>query len=230
MLAAISQPLHRRLAGDKAVGSRIQWRAVLDPIAIVIRHTTLRRLALCSQLFTVAQLLVAAYSVTYLHETLGMDLVVAGAILSAAQAGGVAGRIAWGYVCDIWLGARNTIITLAALMALGAFTMAALQTTPPFWFVALVMLAFGTAAIGWNGVYLAEVARAAPPGAAGVATSDTLGFTFLANVLAPIGISLIAQYFGGLRTAYALLGVPLLITCALFIRIKVASSSELSKR
>ncbi|OAE23272.1 hypothetical protein AXG93_2609s1000 [Marchantia polymorpha subsp. ruderalis] len=112
-------------------------------------------------------------------------------------------------------------------MALGAFAMATLQTTTPLWLVVLVMLAFGTAAIGWNGVYLAEVARAAPPGAAGAATGGTLGFTFLANVLAPIGIGLIAQYFGGLRTAYALLSVPLLIACALFVRLKVASSSQL---
>lgn len=230
LLATISQPLHRRLDGDKAAGARIQWGAVLDPIRMVIRHATLRRLALCSQLFTVAQLLVAAYSVTYLHETLGMDLVLAGAVLSAAQAGGVVGRIAWGYVCDIWLGARSTIITLAALMALGAFAMAALQTTTPFWVVVLVMLAFGTAAIGWNGVYLAEVARAAPPGAAGMATGGTLGFTFPANVLAPIGISLIAQYLGGLRTAYAILGVPLLVTCALFIRAQAARPLEPPKR
>ena len=218
LLAGFSQPLRRRLDTDRDVRASIQWQAIAGPIGMVVKHATLRRLAFCSQLFTVTQLSVAAYSVTYLHETLGMDLVLAGMILSVAQAGGVAGRIAWGYVADAWLGARATIAALAALMALGAFATAALQAATPVWVVLLVMLAFGTAAIGWNGVYLAEVARAAPAGMAGTATGGTLGFTFLANVLGPAVLGVVIQHLGGLRTAYALLGIPLLITCAIFLR------------
>lgn len=42
----------------------------------------------------------------------------------------------------------------------------------------LLYAVFGASAIGWNGVYLAEVARRAPAGAVGAATAAALFITF----------------------------------------------------
>ena len=72
----------------------------------------------------------------------------------------------------------------------------------------LILLVFGASAIGWNGVYLAEVARRAPEGMASVATGGTLAFTFLGVVIGPPLFGLLATVFGTYRAGFlALMGV-----------------------
>ena len=51
--------------------------------------------------------------------------------------------------------------------------------------VVTLALAFGATASGWNGVYLAEVARLAPSGQAGSATGGALAFTYAGVVAGP---------------------------------------------
>ena len=50
-----------------------------------------------SFVFSAVQMCLSAYVVTYLHGVLGYSLLVAGVAMSAANAGGVVGRVAWGY-------------------------------------------------------------------------------------------------------------------------------------
>jgi MFS family permease len=82
--------------------------------------------------------------------------------------------------------------------------------------VAGVLFVFGASAIGWNGVYLAEVARQSPPGMAGIATAGTLAITFLGNVLGPPLFGGIAGVFGTYRAGFIALAVPLAL-CAVVL-------------
>ncbi|MCQ4313022.1 hypothetical protein NAV33_14090, partial [Pseudomonas stutzeri] len=68
----------------------------------------------------------------------------------------------------------------------------------------------GATAIGWNGVYLSEVARLAPPGTAGLYTGGTLFFTYFGVVAGPPLFALIAEASGSLASGYAVFGVLLL--------------------
>jgi hypothetical protein len=49
-----------------------------------------------------------------------------------------------------------------------------------------VSFAYGATAIGWNGVYLSEVARIAPGGKAGAATGASLAMTYAGVVVLPM--------------------------------------------
>lgn len=60
----------------------------------------------------------------------------------------------------------------------------------------LVCFCLGGSAIGWNGVYLANVARVAPAGKAGVATGGTLFFTFAGAIFLPLAFGFIHGAFG----------------------------------
>jgi MFS family permease len=213
-MAAFSQRLRSTLDVELAKAARMNLASLLGPMRMVLTLPLLRQMALCSFLFAMAQLLVTAYTVIYLHETLGYGLVLAGLLLSVAQMGGVVGRIAWGYVADRWLGALTTLSLLAAIMGACAIVMALLSSTVPVLAMAALLLAFGMASIGWNGVYLAEVARRAPPGQAATATGGTLFFTFLGNVVGPVALGLAIQHLGGFKAAYLLLALPLLVTSA----------------
>src|SRR3546814_11942194 len=72
----------------------------------------------------------------------------------------------------------------------------------------IVLSLFGASAVGWNGVYLAEVARQAPKGQASIATGGTLCMTFLGIDIGRPILGLIARPFGSYGLAYASLAVP----------------------
>ncbi|HEX5633337.1 MAG TPA: hypothetical protein VFX50_08920, partial [Gemmatimonadales bacterium] len=55
----------------------------------------------------------------------------------------------------------------------------------PLWAVGLAAAAFGFCAMGWNGVYIAVIARQAPPGHIGIATGGSLMVTYAGSVVIP---------------------------------------------
>jgi MFS family permease len=75
----------------------------------------------------------------------------------------------------------------------------------PDWPTAVVVVVcalWGASAVGWNGVYLAEVARLAPEGKVGAATSGAQVFVFSGAVLAPPLFGLLSAASGGFSAAY----------------------------
>ena len=62
---------------------------------------------------------------------------------------------------------------------------AQIDSSWPLGLIYIVCLLFGASAIGWNGVYLAEVAHIAPPGQAGSATGASLAMTYSGVVILP---------------------------------------------
>lgn len=211
---ALAQPLCKSLDDDRDPRQPLGFGNLAHPVRIVWQHPALRRLAACSFMFSMVQLSLTTYLVTYLNLTLGLGLVAAGAALSFAQVGGMFGRVLWGAIADRWTGALPMLAGLAVLMAAAALATAALGPALPSWLMLSVLVVFGMTAIGWNGVYLAEIARQAPAGLAGVATGGALAITFLGVVLGPPVFGAIAELTGSYRAAYAALAVPTLL-CAL---------------
>ena len=209
LCAALAQPLRAALDADRQPAQPLALQALFKPIGMVLGQPSLRALAACSFLFSAVQVSTTAYMVTYLNESLGMTLLAAGAALSVSQLAGVVGRIAWGAVADRGLGPRNTLMLLATLMMAGSVLTALLQ---PQWPTLL-----GASAIGWNGVYLATVARQAPPGQAGVATGGTLLFTFMGVVCGSPAFGALAGASGSYRIAFAALALPAALALGLLV-------------
>lgn len=218
LCAAIAQPLCASLDADRDVSQPLALGSLTQPIRLVLEHPALRMLAACSFVFSMAQLSLTTYLVTYLHETLAYTLIAAGAALSVAQMGGIAGRVLWGWVADRFMGARRMLAALAGLMAFSALATAMFRADMPPLLIMAVLVVFGATAIGWNGVYLAEVARQAPPGLASVATGGTLAITFLGVVLGPPVFGAMVEWFGTYRISFALLAVPTLFCGAMLLR------------
>jgi MFS family permease len=112
------------------------------------------------------------------------------------------------------------LAALGALMALSSLATAVLSPAMPVLLVWVILAVFGASAIGWNGVYLAEVARQAPQGQASLATGGTLAFTFLGVVVGPPLFGALSGLFDSYRAGYAALAVPTLACCVLLIRKK----------
>lgn len=187
-------------------------QSVFLPFKAVINSSEIRRLALCSLFFSIVQMCLATYIVTYLTVELGITLTLAGMIMFVVQGSGVAGRIVWGLLADRWLSSLAVLIFLGFVMGACSFLMASLDASWSLWFIVLLCAVFGSTAIGWNGVYLAEVARLAPIGQAGLMTGGTLFFTYLGVVVGPPVFAAVVEKSGSFSAAFMLLG--LMITLA----------------
>ena len=217
LCAALAQPLRAALDADRQPAQPLALQALFKPIGMVLGQPSLHALAACSFLFSAVQVSTTAYMVTYLNESLGMTLLAAGAALSVSQLAGVVGRIAWGAVADRGLGPRNTLMLLATLMIVGSVLTALLQPQWPTLLIWAVVALLGASAIGWNGVYLATVARQAPPGQAGVATGGTLLFTFMGVVCGSPAFGALAGASGSYRIAFAALALPAALALGLLV-------------
>lgn len=208
--AVVAQPLRGELDIDRDPRQPFVIGHLAKPVRLVLAHAELRRLAACSFVFSIAQLSLTTYLVTYLNVTLGYSLVTAGLALSVSQFAGVGGRIVWGYVSDRWLGARRMLALLTILMTLSALATALVPAGTATAVVLGVLVVYGMSAIGWNGVYLAEVARQAPAGQASLATGGSLAFTFLGVVLGPPIFGALAAITGSYRAGFGAVALILL--------------------
>lgn len=216
--ALVAQPLRASLDADRAPDRAVVLGSLAQPIRVVLANPALRRLAGCSFLFSIAQLSLTTYLVTYLHDALAYGLVAAGLALAVTQTAGVVGRVLWGYVADRWLGARHMLAVLAALVSVSAVLTASLHGGMPTLLVLALLALFGASAIGWNGVYLAEVAREAPAGQASVATGGTLAITFLGVVMGPPAFGALSGASGNYRSGFIAVAVALLVCLLLLLR------------
>jgi MFS family permease len=160
----------------------------------------------------------SSYLSTYLNLDLGWTLLAAGFALSVVQIAGMTGRILWGRVADGGLGVRRTLILLASIMVAGCLAASMFSSDTSHYWIYAVLIVFGASGAGWNGVYLAEVARLAPAGKVGLATGGTLAFTYLGIVFWMPLFGLIADATGGYRMSYLLFCVPLLVCLGFFFR------------
>ena len=127
-------------------------------------------------------------------------------VMAASQLTSVAARIGWGVFADRLATRRATLGLLGIGMGLTAIS--ALAATPgwPLWALFAFAMAYGATAVGWNGVFLAEIARRAPPGRISDATGGSAFFTFLGVVVTPPLFHLVLHLTSSYGMTYALFG------------------------
>jgi predicted MFS family arabinose efflux permease len=228
--ALMAQPLRHDLDDLRQANLPFQMGTLTGPIRMVLGHRALATMAACSFMFSMVQMSLTTYLVTYLHDDLAYGMVSAGLLLSVTQMGGIGGRILWGLVADKWLGAQKALALLAALMACSSLATALLLPVLPIWGIWMVLIVFGASAIGWNGVYLSEVARQAPEGKASVATGGTLTFTFLGVVIGPPIFGALSTAFGSYRAGFLALVVTSSLCAWVLFRLRHGESQRPSRQ
>jgi nitrate/nitrite transporter NarK len=152
-------------------------------------------LALSSFVYSAVQLCLTGFLVTYLVTEVGFDLVLAGSILAITHGAGAAGRLAWGWLADRLRSGTLAMIALGILGVVGALGTAAIDAGWPVWLVAAAAALFGFCAMGWNGVFIAVIARQSPQ-SIGMATGGSLAITYAGVVTGPAAFSVLHNYFG----------------------------------
>lgn len=215
LLAAALVRLRPALDDDRDPAAPV-LRRPLAGLLLVLRLAPLRWLSIAVFFLSAVQLCLSAYLVVFLVEESGFSLVAAGALLAATQAAGFSGRLIWGWLADRLRDGNGVMLGLAGVMLLASIATALVTPDWPLIAVYALFLVFGITAIGWNGVFMAEIARLAPRGEVGNATAGALVPTFGGVLFGPslfaLAYAVIGSYamtFGGLALAALAAGLSL---------------------
>jgi MFS family permease len=210
LLAIAIGAVRARYDRDLDARAPVSLRSAVAPVRLVLGDRRLRQLCLAGSVYGGVQITLVTYLVTFLVESFALSLVLAGLVMAATQVASVSGRIVWGVLADRVL-KRRTMLGLLGI-GMGGSALLALAAGPdwPKWLLFAYAAAFGATAVGWNGVFLAEVARLAPEGRASAATGGALFFTFLGVVITPPLFNLVLALAGSYAVAYAAFAAPAL--------------------
>ena len=215
--ALFIQPLRARLDDDRNPAHRGWIGAPGQSIRLVLATPGLRPLVMVAFSFGAMQLSLFAFLVTYLVERVGLDLVTAGVLFAVMQGAGVVARIGWGWVSDRWVPARPLLAMLGIGTIASTLAAAAFSDAWPLAGLAGVCVVLGLTAIGWNGIYLAEVARVVPIEKVGAATGGVIVFTFIGVVLGPSSFAAIVAMTGSYAAALIAIDALVLATVAALV-------------
>jgi len=219
----VVQPLRGPLDAGRDVSQPISLGAWLSPANLRAPFTVLRDapglvpLVVTGVVFASVQGCLLPFLVTFLATEVGFSLATAGLAFSATQTAGFAARVVMGWVADRIGSGIKTLLLLAGGSCLMMLLISTIAPGWPFWAVAAVGIGAGFASISWNGVYLAEVARLAPPARVGDATAGSTFFVFIAYFVAPIVFSTAVSVVGSYAVCFAVVAlIPLAVVPVLW--------------
>ena len=190
----------------------------------VVRHPGLRRLSLVSLVYAMAQQGFLTFSVLLLTQEVGLPLALAAALLAASQVACTLVRIGTGHVGDRWISPRVLLGALGLLMAACLLALGSLPRSASMPLAALVMIACGATAMGWNGVYFAEMVRTVPREDLAASSGGVQFFTFGGGMLGPFLFGQLLHLGGSYTAGYA--GLAALAAAAGLVMLRPGAASR----
>ena len=207
----VAEPFRQELDSDRLATSPFSLSQITQPIKLVFMNRDLRELGIVSFVFCGLQMILTSYLVTYLTLEINISFVAAGFVLAMTQLVSVFARVFWGWVADRFLSPRKVMVILGVTMAACAVLTGILTATWSYGFIMLLMTIFGASAIGWNGVYMAEVARVSPPGMIASTTGASLFFTYLGGIVCPSGFAFVIMATKSYQYGFIIFGLLALV-------------------
>jgi sugar phosphate permease len=189
-----------------------------EAVLLIWRSWPMLRVGIASFGFLTMQICLNSFMVSFLVTERGDSLAAAGMFLAVTQSGGLIGRLLWGMVSGRLMSATALLAAIGAAMTVCAALLGAVGTQMDTVMLALLCFVFGLSAAGWNGVFLAEVARLCPPDGVARITGVVFLLGTAGLIIAPViyGVAAAAWGFGN---AFVFLSVfPLIGTFCLLSR------------
>ena len=216
MLVTLAIPLalaRPRLDADRDPAARLGG-SLLQGVRLVVAHPVLRPLAIMGLAYASFQFCLFTFLISMLVQDFGWSLVAAGGLATLMQIGGVTGRIAWSVLADrigngLWvllvIGVASSVLGLCVGFAGPAW---------PVPLLSALLLAFGFCLVGWNGLWMAEIARTAGQANVGLATGGVLVFTYVGVMMGPAAFALLYRSIGSYTATFGAFSVLTLIGAA----------------
>lgn len=139
------------------------------------------------------------YLPTFIHEVRHLDTSASAAFLAVLQAGGVAGRLAWGLVSDRTGDRARVLILVGGLGALAAAGLALSDGSTPILVVAALCFLAGTTWTGWNALYLTLISEVVPLHSAATAVGAGLTIAYSATFVVSPAFGFAVDQLGSYR-------------------------------
>lgn len=175
-------------------------------LAQVWRSPVLRPLSLASLAYALTQQTFVTFLVSLLNLHLGWALAAAAGLLALSQGVATAARIGFGALADRIAPAR-LLMGLGFAMSLACVGLALIDATTPRLAVAAAALACAATAMGWNGVFFAELARRVPRDQMARISGATQFFTFAGGMVGPLLFGEALRAGAGYPLAYGVLAL-----------------------
>jgi MFS family permease len=157
--------------------------------------------------FSIVQMCLVTFLVTYLVQEIGFSLLEAGLVLALMQVSGIGGRLFWGWTADRMNDGLKMIFILGIVMAGIALIVTAIDAAWPKPLIYGVFALYGATAIGWNGVFLASVSDLTDPKFVGLVTGGIMAITFGGVLVGPAIFASLYPLIGSYGTTYGLLAL-----------------------
>ncbi len=206
--AIIITPARQVLDTEREPGRSIHPRDLFDPRKVAAPYAMLKAnpvllgITALAFSFAIVQGSLFSFSITYLVIDLHMPLAVAGTVYACMQFSGVFARIFLGWLADRTGKPAHNLTIQAFIAAAMVVQYGLLPNQPSFLIAAVTAAATGFFAASWNGIYLAELARLAPPSQIVEVTSSSTVVTFLGYVAGPSIFSVLVTVTGGYRLSF----------------------------
>jgi len=210
-------PFRRVLDTDRQAGQSISIKQSWRNLRHMMATPTLRRLILGGMAFVGLQVTFSSFFVSYLADGLGHSLTSAGFIFAVSQSSAIVSRVAWGWIAGRWMSPRMVLGIVGLIMSAGAL---ASGLFTPDWSVSALLavgLVLGSTAVGWNGVFLAEIANNAPPGKVGAMIGANGSFLAMASMAMPAMYGAILATTGSYATGFFVMAALTLVASISFM-------------
>ncbi|GIN21243.1 MAG TPA: MFS transporter [Bacillus bacterium] len=156
------------------------------------------------------QLIIVAHLMGYLKKMLGLDLELAGSLLSLALIGGTFGRLILAWISDnIFAGNRSKPLLLTIWSTVFIILLFLSGMSMPLWGIGLLCFFFGFLGIGWYSLFIVMIAEKSDKNFIGLTVSFALTINQFFIVASPALFGLLVDWTNGYFIPFAILAVAI---------------------
>ncbi|MBR0645008.1 MFS transporter [Plastoroseomonas hellenica] len=212
----LAQPFRRPL-DEESAGTRLNWLRSLFSAAALLRsgavlrsHPSLPMLTMLGMSLSITQACITAFTATYMITRHSASLAEAGLYIAVMQAASVTGRIALGWMADrMGRGLRH--LGVQAVLSAGAVGLLVATADQGPWAAFACVALIGFTALGWNGIYYAELAGMAPPRLVADVSSAATLVAFIGSIGGPLVFALIVGATGNFAIGFLAAAAQLVV-------------------
>jgi ACS family hexuronate transporter-like MFS transporter len=208
-------PINQRKSVEQKKGLASFYVSMLK----LMRNKPLMLVSISAMGLSGSQICLVTYLVLFSYEYLHISLFLSGILLVVSEISGSIGRVVWGLISDrLFNGKRVGILMLiTTLSALSSLTIAFLPSHTSFWMMVPIIIVFGFAVSGYNGIWMNLASEVVPPEYSGISSGFSITLGSIGVIVFPPIFGFIVDSFGSFTAGWLSITALMVIVFALLI-------------